>query len=69
MNANIVRGLVAVGVLAVSGAASAAISTTEALAGITDAQTAVLAVIAGMTTFAIAVWGVKKLLRMFGSTR
>ena len=66
MNANIQRGLLAVGVLAVSGAANAAIDITAATTGITDASTAVLAVIAAMTTFAVAVWGVKKVLRMFG---
>jgi hypothetical protein len=44
----------------------AAIDTTAATAGITDAQTAVLAVIAAMITMAVAVWGVRKVLKFFG---
>jgi hypothetical protein len=44
----------------------AAIDTTAATGGITDAQTAVLAVIAAMITMAVAVWGTKKVLRFFG---
>lgn len=44
----------------------AAIDTTEALAGVTDAQTAVLAVLGGMIAMAVAVWGVRKVLRFFG---
>lgn len=66
MNANIVRGLVAVGVLAVAGAANAAIDVTAATTGVADASTAILAVLAAMTTLAVAVWGVRKVLRMFG---
>jgi hypothetical protein len=46
--------------------AHAAIDTTAATAGITDASTAVLAVIAAMITMAVAVWGVKKVLKFFG---
>lgn len=66
MNKNQVRGLVAVGVLSLAGAANAAIDITAATTGISDASTAVLGVVAAMTTFAVAVWGVKKILRMFG---
>lgn len=43
----------------------AALDVTAATAGISDAQTAVLAVIAAMLTMGIAVWGVKKVLRFF----
>ncbi len=45
--------------------AHAAIDITAATAGITDASTAVLAVIAAMITMAVAVWGVKKVLKFF----
>lgn len=65
MNKNIQRGLVAAGVLAAVGSANAAIDTTAALTGITEAQTAVLAVLAGLITMSISVWGVTKLWRMF----
>ena len=59
---------------AVSGAVLAAatsakadgIDVTAATAGITSAQTAVLEVIAGMITMMVAVWGVRKVLRLFG---
>jgi hypothetical protein len=59
----------AVGSLASAGLALAdggTIDTSAATAGITSAQTAVLAVIAAMTVMAIAVWGVKKVMRLFG---
>jgi hypothetical protein len=49
-----------------AGHANAAIDITAATAGITDANTAVLAVIAAMITMAVAVWGVKKVLKFFG---
>jgi uncharacterized membrane protein YdbT with pleckstrin-like domain len=49
-----------------AGQAQAAIDITAATAGITDASTAVLGVIAAMITMAVAVWGVKKVLRFFG---
>lgn len=49
----------------VAGHANAAIDITAATAGITDASTAVLGVIAAMITMAVAVWGVKKVLRFF----
>lgn len=45
--------------------AHAAIDTTAALAGVTDAQTAILAVLGGMITLGIAVWGTKKVLKYF----
>ncbi len=52
--------------LAMTQNAHAAIDTTAATAGITEASTAVLAVIAAMITMAVAVWGVKKVLKFFG---
>lgn len=55
---------IALGVLA--SPSFAAIDTTAATAGITEASTAVLAVIAAMITMAVAVWGVKKVLKFFG---
>lgn len=48
------------------GQAHAAIDTTAATGGITEAQTAVLAVVAALTTMLIAVWGVKKVAALFG---
>lgn len=44
----------------------AAIDVTAATTGISDAQTAVLAVLAAMITMAAAVFGVKKVLRLIG---
>jgi hypothetical protein len=43
----------------------AAIDTTAALAGITDAQTALLAVLGGVLTLGIAVWGLRKVVKFF----
>lgn len=66
MNKNILRGLLAVGSLAVIGGAQAATDITAATAGIADAQTAVLAVLGGMITMAAAVYGVVKVLKFLG---
>lgn len=44
----------------------AAIDVTAATTGITDAQTAVLAVLAAMIAMGVAVWGVRKVLKFFG---
>lgn len=52
--------------MAFTGAANAVIDVTAATAGVGDAQTAVLAVIAVMVTFAVAVYGLKKVIRLFG---
>lgn len=54
------------GALALSVPAFAAIDVTAATAGVADAQTAILAVLAAMIGLAVAVWGVRKVLRMFG---
>lgn len=51
---------------ALSVPAFAAIDVTAATAGVADAQTAILAVLAAMIGLAVAVWGVRKVLRMFG---
>ena len=55
-----------VSILAATSASAGAIDTTAALAGVSDAQTAVVAVIGGMITFAIAVYGLKRVWRLFG---
>lgn len=55
------------GALTVAAASShAAIDVSAATTGITDAQTAVLSVLAAMITMAAAVYGVKKVLKMLG---
>ena len=61
-------GLVAGGLslLALSQGAFAAIDVTAATTGVSDAQTAVLAVLAAMITMAAAIYGVKKVLRLLG---
>ena len=46
--------------------AMAAIDVTAATTGISDAQTAVLAVLAAMITMAAAIYGVRKVLRLLG---
>ncbi len=56
----------AAGLLAVSGSSFAEIDVSAATAGISDAQTAVLAVLAAMITMAAAIYGVKKVLRLLG---
>lgn len=66
MNKNIVRGLLAVGVLASVSAANAAIDISAATTGVSDAQVAVLAVLGTMITMAAAVFGVRKVLAMLG---
>ena len=50
----------------VATSAHAAIDVTAATTGITDASTAVLAVIGALITMAVAIWGVRKVLKMFG---
>ena len=47
-------------------AADGDIDITAATAGISAAKTAVLAVVAAMIVMMAAVWGVKKVLRLFG---
>jgi len=58
---------VGAGALALVSASSfAAIDVTAATTGISDAQTAVLAVLAAMVTMGAAIYGVKKVLRLLG---
>lgn len=57
--------LVASGLVALTLPSFAAIDVTAATAGITEAQTAVLAVLAAMITMGVAVWGVRKVLKFF----
>lgn len=54
------------GALVMSSGAHAAIDITAATTGISDAQTAVLGVLAAMITMAAAVYGVKKVLHLLG---
>lgn len=66
MNKTLLRIGGGLGALAVAGSSFAVIDVTAATAGVGDAQTAVLAVIAVMVTFAVAVYGLKKVIRLFG---
>ena len=52
--------------LAASVPSFAAIDVTAATTGVSDAQTAVLSVLAVMITMAVAIFGVKKVLRLLG---
>lgn len=54
------------GALVLSTGAHAAIDVAAATTGISDAQTAVLAVLAAMITMAAAVFGVRKVLKLIG---
>lgn len=54
------------GALVLSTGAHAAIDVAAATTGISDAQTAVLAVLAAMITMAAAVFGVRKVLALIG---
>lgn len=60
------RLAVIAGAVGVSSLSHAAIDITAATGGISDAQTAVLAVLAAMITMAAAIFGVKKVLRLLG---
>ncbi len=52
------------GALVLSTGAQAAIDITAATTGISDAQTAVLAVLGAMITMAAAIYGVRRVLRL-----
>lgn len=56
--------LAAFGAMVLSQGAQAAIDITAATTGISDAQTAVLAVLAAMITMAAAIFGVRKVLAL-----
>jgi hypothetical protein len=60
MNSNIGKGLVAVVVLTASAAANAAIDTSAVTSGVTEAQTAILAVLGALTALSVAIFGVAK---------
>lgn len=60
MNKNIVRGLVAAGVLVSVGSANAAIDITAATAGITDASTALLSLLGALIALSATIFGVVK---------
>jgi hypothetical protein len=62
MNRNVIKGLALVGTLTVGAAANATgtIDTTAVTGGISDAQTAILAVIAALTSLSVAIFGVAK---------
>ena len=60
------RPAVAAGALALAGASHAAIDIATATAGVSDAQTAVLAILALMVTMSAAVYGLRKVMRLFG---
>ncbi|WP_114973668.1 major capsid protein [Rhodoferax ferrireducens] len=65
MNKNIIRGLVAAGVLATVGAANAALPT-EAATAITTAGTDLLSAIGMVIASMVAVWGLRKLGQKMG---
>lgn len=56
----------AIGAMLASGSANAAIDVTAATAAVADAQTAALAVLAAMLALAVAIWGLRKIIGMFG---
>lgn len=61
MNRNIVKVIVLAGAISASAAASAAgVDTSSVTAGITDVQTAILAVIGALTGLSVAIFGVTK---------
>lgn len=61
MNRNSIKALAVVAAVSCSTAASAAgIDTTAVTTGITDAQTAILAVIGALTGLSVAIFGVAK---------
>jgi len=61
-----VRVLAVAGAIAAPVLSHAAIDVAAATTGISDAQTAVLAVLAAMITMAAAVFGVRKVLKLIG---
>ena len=56
-------------VVLASSPALAAIDVTAATTGIADAQTAVLAVLGTLFGFILAVWGIRRVMRLFGTGR
>lgn len=66
MNKFLSRGSFVAAVALLGAPAFAVIDVTAATTGISDAQTAVLAVLAVMITMSAAIYGVKKVLRLLG---
>jgi uncharacterized membrane protein YidH (DUF202 family) len=66
MNKSTALRVVAGGLALASVSSFAVIDVAAATTGISDAQTAVLAVLAAMITMAAAIYGVKKVLRLLG---
>ena len=66
LSARVCAPVVGAGMLALSAASHATIDVTAATTGISDAQTAVLAVLAAMITMGAAVYGVRKVLSLLG---
>ena len=60
------KRLALLAVLSASLAANAAIDTTTATAGISDAQAGMVAVLAAMITFVAIKWGYHKIIGLFG---
>lgn len=60
MNKNIQKGLLAVGVFTAMGVANAAIDVSAVTTGITDATTALVAVIGGLMALSVALFGITK---------
>jgi hypothetical protein len=60
MKRNVQKGLLAAVTLVSVGAANAAIDVTATTQGITDAQTALLAVIGGLVSLSVALFGISK---------
>lgn len=56
----------AIAVALSAGSAHAALDVTAATTAVSDAQTAMLAVLGAMLTLAVAVWGLRRVIRMFG---
>lgn len=60
MNRNIIKSLVVVGALSAVTAANAAIDVKTATEGITDASTALLAVVGALMSLSVALFGITK---------
>lgn len=62
----VVPAVAGLGGVVLASASHAAIDVSAATTGVSDAQTAVLAVLAAMVTMAAAIYGVKKVLKLLG---
>ncbi len=66
LSARVAAPYVGAGALVLAASSHATIDVTAATTGISDAQVAVLAVLAAMITMAAAIYGVRKVLRLLG---